>query len=99
MADEVARGPREYAEWHPSKYALSSKRWGDAANAPTSILLRHPTAPFLGTVPEINSLNMQPVGNEYLEAVARNPDIDSPIRCRQCSQPTRGTSSSVALRA
>ena len=53
MADEVARGPRDLAEWHPSKYALWSERWGDAANAPTSILLRHPTAPFLATVPEI----------------------------------------------
>ena len=79
MADEVARGPRDLAEWHPSKYALWSERWGDAANAPTSILLRHPTAPFLVTVPAIDDFNMQRVGNEYLEAVASNHDIDPPI--------------------
>ena len=66
MADEVARGPRDSAEWHPSKYALWSERWGDAANAPTSILLRHPTAPFLRTVPAIDSLNMQPVRRKRL---------------------------------
>ena len=83
MADEVARGPRDSAEWHPSKYALWSERWGDAANAPTSILLRHPTAPFLRTVPAIDSLNMEPVGNDYLEAVASNPDIDPPIKLPQ----------------
>lgn len=79
MADEVARGPRDSAEWHPSKYALWSERWGDAANAPTSILLRHPTAPFLRTVPAIDDYNMQRVGNEYLEEVAKNRDIDPPI--------------------
>ena len=79
MADEVARRPRASAEWHPGKYALWSERWGDAANAPTSILLRHPTAPFLATVPVIDDSNMQRVGNEYLEAVARNGDIDPPI--------------------
>lgn len=82
MADEVARGPRDSAEWHPSKYALWSERWGDAANAPTSILLRHPTAPFLRTVRAINDLNMQRVGKDYLEAVADNPDIDPPIDLR-----------------
>lgn len=79
MADEVARGPRNSAEWHPSKYALWSERWGDAANTPTSILLRHPTAPFLRTVPAIDNSNMQDVGNEYIEAVAKNRDIDPPI--------------------
>ncbi|MET4387233.1 hypothetical protein ABIB73_002988 [Bradyrhizobium sp. F1.4.3] len=79
MADEVARGPRDSAEWRPSKYALWSERWGDAANTPTSILLRHPTAPFLVTVPAIDDSNMQRVGNEYLEAVAKNRDIDPPI--------------------
>ncbi|MCP3442564.1 hypothetical protein [Bradyrhizobium sp. CCGUVB14] len=79
MADEVARGPRDSAEWNPSKYALWSERWGDAANAPTSILLRHPTAPFLKTVDAIVDGNMQRVGNDYLEAVVRNPRIDPPI--------------------
>lgn len=79
MADEVVGGPRDSAEWHPSKYALWSERWGDADNAPTSILLRHPTAPFLVTVPAIDDPNMQRVGNEYLKAVTENPDIDPPI--------------------
>jgi len=79
MADEVARGPGDSPEWHPSKYALWSERWGDADNTPTSILLRHPTAPFLVTVPAIDDSNMQRVGNEYLEAVASNDDIDPPI--------------------
>ena len=79
MADEVARGPRDSADWHPSKYALWSERWGDAANTPTSILLRHPTAPFLKTVPAVDDFNMQGVGNEYIEAVAKNRDIDPPI--------------------
>ncbi|MCG2641809.1 MULTISPECIES: hypothetical protein [Bradyrhizobium] len=80
MADKVARRPRDLAEWHPSKYALWSERWGDAVNEPTSIVLRHPTAPFLRTVPKIDDSNIQRVGNAYLEAVAGNPDIDPPIR-------------------
>ncbi len=62
MADEVARGPRDSTEWHPSKYALWSERWGDGVNTPTSILLRHPTAPFLRTVPAIDDSHMQRVG-------------------------------------
>ncbi|WP_456685072.1 hypothetical protein [Bradyrhizobium sp. P5_C11_2] len=79
MADEVARGPRDSAEWRPSKYALWSERWGDAANAPTSILLRHPTAPFLKTVDAIDDRHMQRLGNEYLKAVTRNSKIDPRI--------------------
>lgn len=80
MADEVARGPHDSAEWRPSKYALWSERWGDAVNTPTSILLRHPTAPYRVTVRRIDDSNMQRVGNEYLKAVMANRDIDPPIK-------------------
>ena len=65
--------------WSPSKFALWNQRWGDSANTPTSILLRHPTAPFIGTVDAIDDIQMQGLGNAYLKAVMENPDIDPPI--------------------
>ena len=87
MADEVARGPRDSAEWHPSKYALWSERWGDAANAPTSILLRHPTAPFLRTVPAIDdSQYAAPWEMNTSKRWRAIPISIRPSICRQCSQ-------------
>jgi len=65
--------------WSRSKFALWSQRWGDSTNAPTSILLRHPTAPFVGIVDAIDDSHMQGLGNAYLQAVTKNLDIDPPI--------------------
>jgi hypothetical protein len=40
--------------WQPSRFALWSQRWGDPNDpnqtCPTTVLLRHPTAPFIATV-------------------------------------------------
>jgi hypothetical protein len=66
-------------DWSPSKFSLWSQRWGDSTNTPTSILLRHPTAPFVGIVDAIDDRQMQGLGNAYLEAVRENTDIDPPI--------------------
>jgi hypothetical protein len=78
----VAGGTGGGAIWNPSKFALWSQRWGDSNNAPTSILLHHPTAPFPTApliVDTIDDSDMQDLGNQYLDAVTHNPDIDPPI--------------------
>jgi hypothetical protein len=81
----VAGGTGDGPIWNPSKFALWSQRWGDSSNAPTSILLRHPTAPFptapriVDTIEAIDDDYMQTLGAQYLDAVRENPNIDPPI--------------------
>src|SRR3974390_274398 len=45
---------RTIARWQPSKFALWRQRWGDPNNDsqiyPTTVLLRHPSAPFTAAV-------------------------------------------------
>ena len=72
--------------WSPSRYALWTQRWGnyydDQQNYPTAILLRHPTAPYIGEVDEINDDNMQRIAYEYLIAAnsLTEPHIDRPLK-------------------
>src|SRR6266852_2322933 len=78
----VAGGTGDGAIWNPSKFALWSQRWGDSINAPTSILLRHPTAPSPTApliVDTIDDSTMHNLATKYLNAVGDNPDIDPPI--------------------
>jgi len=60
--------------WHPSKFALWSQRWGDPNNIhqpfPTTVLLRHPTAPFPGTVrADTFEQDLQKIAHRYLVTV------------------------------
>lgn len=74
-------GARALPNWRPGKYALSSEAWG-AKDAPTSILLRHPAAPFPPTprvVRVITNRTMRKLGLDYLEAVKTNTDINPRI--------------------
>jgi len=83
MADITAGGTPAASSWSPSKFALWSERWGDSTNSPICILLRHPTAPFMGIVDAIDDTldtQMQALGQDYLTAVANNHDIDPPIK-------------------
>ena len=52
-ASRFARTTDAQSGWNPSKFALWSQRWGnpgdDNQTYPTTVLLRHPTAPFMGT--------------------------------------------------
>jgi hypothetical protein len=72
--------------WNPSRNALWSQRWGDyyddKQNYPTAILLRHPTAPYVGEVDEINNDNMQCIAYEYLIAAnsLTEPHIDKRLK-------------------
>src|ERR1043166_5132087 len=53
--------------WIPSRFALWSQRWSDPNDAnPTSVLLHHPTAPFVRIVDQINDATMRQIGFEYL---------------------------------
>jgi hypothetical protein len=72
--------------WSPSRNALWSQRWGDydddQQNYPTAILLRHPTAPYVDVVPEINDEHMQCVSYKYLIAANSLDEshIDRPLK-------------------
>jgi hypothetical protein len=74
MADiAVADAPN----WSPTKYALWSQRWS-TNNASTSVLLRHPTAPFPAgglLVDAIDDETMQKLGLSYLLAASQNDNI------------------------
>jgi hypothetical protein len=80
----VADGTGDGPIWNPSKFALWIQTWGDSNNAPTSILLRHPTAPFptnpriVDTIEAIDDDYMQTLGDQYLDAVRENPNIHLP---------------------
>jgi hypothetical protein len=81
MADEVAGGTGDASTWNPGKFALWSQNWG-GNNAPISISLRHPTAPFPATpliVDTIDDETMQELGSQYLDAVTNNHNIYLPI--------------------
>jgi hypothetical protein len=71
--------------WSPSKFAFSSQRWS-TNNASTSVLLRHPTAPFPPEgflVDAIDDETMQGIGLNYLLAVSQNQNIDPPLNLPQ----------------
>jgi hypothetical protein len=68
--------------WHPSKFALWSQRWGDPNNInqgfPTTVLLRHPTAPFIGKASVGNfEYDLRKVAHRYLVA-ASDPSLVDP---------------------
>ena len=73
------------SSWNPSKFALWSQRWGDPNNGnqtfPTTVLLRHPTAPFLGTASASNlEHDLQKIAHRYLVAATKLQVVNSSLR-------------------
>ena len=67
MATRHGSGQVDAPSWNPSKHALWSRRWADPDEAhPTSILLRHPTFPFVRVVGEIDDDTLQEMAFDYL---------------------------------
>ncbi len=65
----------------PSKFALWSQRWGnpgdDNQTYPTTVLLRHPTAPYMGTGTITNfEHDLKKIGHDYLVAANSNHLVD-----------------------
>src|SRR5216684_6980462 len=80
----VARTTDPQSVWSPSKFALWSQRWGNPGDDnqayPTTVLLRHPTAPFMGTGTISNFVHdLQKTAHDYLVAANSNPFVDPPL--------------------
>jgi hypothetical protein len=75
------------ANWNPSRFALWSQRWGDPNNDnqtyPTTVLLRHPTAPFTVTkAGAVSEHDLKKTAHAYLTAANSsnlvNPSLNLP---------------------
>ena len=63
--------------WNPSKFSVWSQRWGDPNNSnqtfPTTVMIRHPTAPFLGIASAGNlEHDLQKIAHRYLVAATHS---------------------------
>jgi hypothetical protein len=80
-AKRTARSTDDQSGWPYSKFSVWSQRWGnlndDKQTYPTTVLLRHPTTPFMGTG-NLSSFenDMKKVAHDYLVAANGNPLID-----------------------
>ena len=80
-AKRVARSADDQSGWPYGKFSVWSQRWGnlndDKQTYPTTVLLRHPTTPFMGTG-NLSSFerDMRKVAHDYLVAANGNPLID-----------------------
>ena len=88
-AERVSRTAYAHPAWNPSRFALWSQRWGDPHNDnqtyPTTVLLRHPTAPFTATVKAAGTVSehdLQKTAHAYLTAAnccnLVNPSLNLP---------------------
>jgi hypothetical protein len=82
-ATRVARSRDDQSAWPYSKFVVWSQRWGspdhDSQTHPTTVLLRHPTAPFVGTGNlDTFEHDLRKVAYEYLAAANNNRLIDYP---------------------
>src|SRR4030081_1911190 len=76
MARRPASRRGDHAVWNPGKYAVWSQRWVDAKDsAPTTILLRHPSAPFTGVVKDFRDQALRALAFAYLERATKLTDI------------------------
>jgi hypothetical protein len=71
--------------WHPSKHSLWSQRWGDPDNSnqtfPTTVSIRHPTVPFLGTASARNlEHDLQKIAHCYLEAANNSRSVNPSLK-------------------
>jgi hypothetical protein len=80
VAARAAPPDDDHPPWTPSKFALWSQRWSDPNDAnPTSVLLHHPTAPFVRFVDDVDDDTMYNIGFCYLTNATENADIDPPL--------------------
>jgi hypothetical protein len=55
-------------EWSPGKFAVWGRHWSDPGNAsPTTLMLRHPNAPFTMVVNDLDDRTLQSVTRAYLQ--------------------------------
>jgi hypothetical protein len=80
------------ARWQPSRFALWSQRWGDPNNPdqtyPTTVLLRHPTAPFIATVTTTGTVRslehkLKETAHAYLTAANSSNLVDPSLNLPQ----------------
>src|SRR5216683_1731185 len=84
-AKRVTRTADAQSDWNPSRSALWSQRWGDPNNDnqtyPTTVLLRHPTAPFTATG-TVSEHDLKKTAHAYLTAAnccnLVNPSLNLP---------------------
>jgi hypothetical protein len=80
-AERAARSTHHQSDWPYSKFSVWSQRWGnlsdDKQTYPTTVLLRHPTTPFIGkgNLSSFES-DLKKVAHDYLVAAKGNPLID-----------------------
>jgi len=76
MARKPASPRGDNPVWIPGKYAVWSQRWVDPKDsAPTTILLRHPCAPFTSVVKDLDNQTLQALAVAYIERAIELPDI------------------------
>jgi len=80
MVSQTVSGQDDTPIWNPSKFSLWSQRLVDPNDEhPTSVLLRHPTTPFLQVVDRVDDGTMQKLAFSYLSRANSLPDIDPPL--------------------
>jgi hypothetical protein len=80
----------EVARWQPSRFALWSQRWGDPNNDsqtyPTTVLLRHPSAPFTATITATGTVSehdLKKIAHAYLTAANSSNLVDPSLNLPQ----------------
>ena len=72
MAKQLASSKRtDPSEWRPGRFAIWSRRRPDPGNPSlTTLLLRHPSAPFSAGVNDLDDQTLQSVALSYLNAIS-----------------------------
>src|ERR1700686_1138416 len=81
-ARRAVRSADDQSGWPYSRFAVWSQRWGspndDNQTHPTTVLLRHPSTPFMGTASTSNFENdLKRIAHSYL-VVASNSQLVNP---------------------
>ena len=84
QAGRVARRTDDQSDWPYSNFAVWSQRWGNPHDPnqtyPTTVLLRHPTAPFIEIGRNTNfEDDLKKAAYDYLVAANKNDLIDPPL--------------------
>jgi hypothetical protein len=66
----------DHPTWNPGKFAVWSRRWVDPRrSAPTTLLLRHPSAPFTAVVKDLDDRTLRSLAFSYLARAIELTDI------------------------
>lgn len=80
MTIEDSEGTSDRPVWTPSKYALSTHRWGNPGDkSPVAVLLDHPTTPYPDRpmiVDQIDDQTLRQLAYDYLRQAHQLTDID-----------------------